>query len=798
MTGPVREFPSTKVAILAIAGVAAFLLYFFSLDLPNADRLGRPGEKIHRWEIWLYSIPGLVPNSTALPVDALSRLLDWQHLPQRFPIFGYATLIVIAAIGAGSLVLWTLGMLPRLVRRAEVELPKGTDHCLVFTAEWLVLAFGLGMSVLSLCTLGLGLAGWTNRAAFATLLGSFVCVVVVGLWRNQSQLRTGDRSASSARREAVSTAPIESLSNKVMWVGGVVAAGLFLTISLLGAALPATDFDVREYHLQGPKEFYLAGQIQILPHNVYTTMPFGTEMISLLGMIVSGDWWWGALVGQVVLASFAPITALGVWSLGRRLFGTAAGSIAALIYITTPWVYRISIIPYTENALCFFLLAGTLAVVLAMQCDDSRFAEKLWLIAGLMAGSAAACKYPALVSTVLPLGAAAIAWPIFSSHSPSPALPLSPSQTHSKPDRSAIQNLPYSVIPLTLGVLLACGPWLIKNAVTTGNPMYPLLFGVFGGRDWSPEKNAKWEWGHRVPLLVKLGMQRPPDDRSINPDDSQHAITARRLVANLIDVIAQADWQSPLIFGLAPLACFGPRSRRAAGWLWLFVGFLFFQWWLLTHRLDRFWVPLLPVAAVLAGAGAVWTSSRPWRLFLAASVALVVFFNFSYCTTGACGNNNYSGELVERIDPLPPDIPSAERPVNVMNRMLPSSARVLAVGAADLFHLDRRLVYNTVFDDSIFEQLAKGRESAEVAAALVERGITHLYFDWGEVGRYRGTYGFTEFVVPARIEALVKAGVLVRVPVLPTFAGSPVSIADHVVPARVLYEVKDAQRPSVK
>ena len=30
-------------------------------------------------------------------------------------------------------------------------------------------------------------------------------------------------------------------------------------------------------------------------------------------------------------------------------------------------------------------------------------------------------------------------------------------------------------------------------------------------------------------------------------------------------------------------------------------------WWLLTHRLDRFWLPMLRPLAVLAGLGADWS-----------------------------------------------------------------------------------------------------------------------------------------------------------------------------------------------
>ena len=38
-----------------------------------------------------------------------------------------------------------------------------------------------------------------------------------------------------------------------------------------------------------------------------------------------------------------------------------------------------------------------------------------------------------------------------------------------------------------------------------------------------------------------------------------------------------------------------------------YAAYLFLTWWLLTHRIDRFWLPLLPCLAILAGLGADWS-----------------------------------------------------------------------------------------------------------------------------------------------------------------------------------------------
>ena len=84
--------------------------------------------------------------------------------------------------------------------------------------------------------------------------------------------------------------------------------------------------------------------------------------------------------------------------------------------------------------------------------------------------------------------------------------------------------------------------------------------------------------------------------------------------------------------------------------------------------------------------------------------------------------------------------------------------RILLVGDAQPFDLQMPVLYNTCFDDSIFEQLVKDRTAAEVRAAFAERDIRYVYVDWSEVERYRRTYGMTEFVQPEVFKRLVRRG----------------------------------------
>ena len=139
----------------------------------------------------------------------------------------------------------------------------------------------------------------------------------------------------------------------------------------LGAMLPTTDFDAIEYHLQGPKEYFQAGRIAFLPHNVYTSMPFGVEMLHLLGMEVLDDWWLGALAGQLLVASYAPAAAAMIALTARRWASPRAAWVAAVVYLTTPWVYRIAVIPYVEGPLCYYHAALVWAASRALDAEPT-------------------------------------------------------------------------------------------------------------------------------------------------------------------------------------------------------------------------------------------------------------------------------------------------------------------------------------------------------------------------------------------------------------------------------------------
>lgn len=252
----------------------------------------------------------------------------------------------------------------------------------------------------------------------------------------------------------------------------------FVIAIAAGSVLPPWHFDTREYHAQVPKEWYQQGEVDFMPHNVYGNMPLGAEMHAIVGsnlMYGEQNWWWGALIGKAVIGCYAPLTALALFAFGRRFLSQTAGAISAFIFISTPWIAHVSTSGLIDGASAFYLFAAFYSMMIwyeQLRLRQSSSADLF--LPGFLAGSAVACKYPAVLFVVFPGCIAAACLPF--------------GKLHIRP-----------VVTFTLAVALACGLWFGKNLVLAENPTYPLLYKLFGGKTRTVEKDVQWTTAHGPP-----------------------------------------------------------------------------------------------------------------------------------------------------------------------------------------------------------------------------------------------------------------------------------------------------------
>lgn len=347
-------------------------------------------------------------------------------------------------------------------------------------------------------------------------------------------------------------------------------------------------------------------------------------------------------------------------------------------------------------------------------------------VAGFCAGGAVSCKYPAVLFVAAPL----LLYVAVSS------------------GKRCFKPLGIFALALAAG----CGLWFAKNWALAGNPVYPLLYDWLGGATRTVEKNQRWLRAH-----------------------SAHDFSLSALGESLSAVAWKSSWLSPILAPFAVLGLLVRRYRRLALVLAGYFAYIIVTWWLFTHRIDRFWIPALPLLALLAGLGAVWSVSLAWRRLVLTLVVAAAAISFVYVTSPTTYNAYFVSLRMARHDFRRMSPWHA-----LLNQQVPAGSKVLSVGDAQVFDLSVPVLYNTAFDDNPAAAVFENRGPREIAAELRLHGVSHVYVDWNHIARYRepGNYGgVPEVITPRWFTGLVDQGVLGlpwRHPYLPNQAVYPV------------------------
>jgi len=640
---------------------------------------------IHQVSLWRLLLPDQVLAETMGGDFARVNLLD------RIPVLLLTGLLLASA--------WLLGQLPLRWLSSGVTLDRLERH---------LFSVACGLGLLSTFTLLAGLVG-VGSSPFPYLL----LLAVAGLLAWRSRPGPAEKQAAPLPGAGPGRKDLG-----VCWNWLLLPLGLVI---VLGAMLPPLDFDVREYHMQVPREWHQQGKITFLHHNVYGNMPLGVEILAHPAMAVwpgELDWWWGSLVGKTLVGCFAILTALMLMSLGTRLHGRRAGLASAVLYLSIPWVGLVSMNGLVEGVLGFYLVAAFAALLVWQPGEGRRWPVMI----GLLAGAAAACKYPGMLWGVLPalLG----------------VLLLAPRRAH-------------GVLLFSLGVLVGCGGWYLKNLFLAGNPFYPLLDDWFAGSR-TAEQVSQWASAHQVP-----------------------AFSLADLLGKLVDFGGRESFQGMLLIPCALVGLRGFRGNRGIRWATLFTAYFLVTWWLLTHHLPRFWVPVLPFVALLAGAGAAHLFDGRPRLLGSVLVVSTLAGLLVISNRVPFESSVHDNRLLVSLSDLRDGPAREEEPDDIMvlqvhrqlNRMLEPGQRVLLVGGATPFDLQLPALYNTCFDSCLLETMIKTRSPQQRRQRFSEEGITHVFVQWSAIERYRGpgNYGFTDFVTPGLFDELAGEGLLKKV-----------------------------------
>jgi hypothetical protein len=435
-----------------------------------------------------------------------------------------------------------------------------------------VTSVGLGLGIVSLAVLSLGLMGWMNQGWAVGILaaGDIIAISVL-------HVRGKHWNAGKWLRDSTGWGWLWVVAAAV---GGAAALAACFPPGILWGDEP-NGYDVVEYHLQVPREWFEAGRIVPLHHNIFSFFPFNVEMHYLLAMFLHAGPWAGMYLAQMMHLGFCLMAVCAVYALaggGRR------GAVAALLVAATPWTGLLAPVAYNEGGT---LLFAALAIGWAIRGQTCRE----FLLAGIFAGFAAGTKLSVapLVIVGVPLAATIKNAMHFPSRRSSP-------NAHG----AAVGNAAHLSCYVLAGVL-ALSPWLIRDWKWTGNPVFPEAMSILGNAHFSPVQAERWRQAYW-------------------PDKEYRSVAGRlRALGGLL----LWDWRYGYVLfplGIGALAL-GIRNRAMVG-LGILLVFQIAFWICFTHLQSRFMVMAIPIIALMLAQ----IEPRAWLpLCAAAGLAMAVF-----------------------------------------------------------------------------------------------------------------------------------------------------------------------------
>jgi hypothetical protein len=557
---------------------------------------------------------------------------------------------------------------------AESVLP---GDCLLGAA----ISIGIGLCCLALLTLGFAAFGLLGAPFVATLGASAILLAF-----HNRDLLGGFPSIGPPRRALDWFA--------LLLIAVAIAAATVMHLS------PLMSTDALVYHMQIPRLYVEAGRLVRVPYNVYANMPHAGEMLYTAGYLLGGEG-----PAKCIDLGFRIVLLCALAGFARRWLGVRHALLAPCVFLMNPLVLDNRTVANIDVAMALVFL---LAVVEMLRWEETGRARHV-LVASVFAGTLAGMKYTgglfaaALFVTFLIFAAArgrerAPAWHLL--------------------------LLPFPALAFFL-------PWLLKNILMTGNPIYPLMPERFGGIEWNAELGSQL-----VSWQASMGMGRSVADTIALPWNM--TVRANLWYENFDGIL------SPLYLMWIPAAALW-RPIPTAGRRLALLSLLALCVWAWGPQQLRFFMPALPLLSLLVA----WVLDRAASgllprlaslLALLMSFAYFVLFTLHIAavtlpnqTPAALGLETREDYLL-RWPPLPYE--AMER----ANRELPENAKLVLLWENRAYYLDRPYVADSFYEASwIMQLIAQDPSGALFEQRLRDEGVTHILMntDLGKIfGRH--------------------------------------------------------------
>jgi len=492
---------------------------------------------------------------------------------------------------------------------------------------------------------------------------------------------------------------------------------VFVLAECLLALTPPVARDALIHHLAIPKLWLIHGGFYETPWAVYSYYPMNVDLLYLIPLAFGND-----VIPHFIHMAFALGTAFLIYLYLNRRSGRTAGLLGTAMFVSTPVIAKLSTMAYVDLGLVFFTTASVLALAV---WKESNYEKNGWLLASAVAmGLALGAKYNAL-----------LAW-FF--------LTLAVVFLHARDTGRQTQSLRGGVLFFCISLALFA-PWLIKNAILTGNPIYPLFKGIFGGYGADGQGTYSMVSGQAYMGMFKAR-------------EMLYGESIWEILLIPVRFFLQGQDHSPRYFDgvlnpiliLAPPFAFIKRKFLADKLLFLgFAGFVVLMAFFLDQHRIRYILPAVPFAVILTVLGLEnlcgFVSDKMPRFRPAGPAVLVLILVFLFGFNAA-----YLKNYVQAIDPFDFLLKKETREqfiarhdgsypaIRYINENTAENAKIrLVLLAGRGYYLDRNYEENASFGMDIVQNLMKTAGDADAFQAYLRSlGCTHLLLRYDLVLQY--------------------------------------------------------------
>ncbi|MDH4317104.1 MAG: glycosyltransferase family 39 protein [Desulfobulbaceae bacterium] len=500
---------------------------------------------------------------------------------------------------------------------------------------------------------------------------------------------------------------------------------LIVTLGLM-AGVPPVDRDALTHHLYVPKLYLAQGGIVELPQIVFSYFPMNLDLLYMIVLYFGND-----IAPKYLHFAFGLATALLVYRYTVSRFGAVNGLLGALLFLSIPVIAKLCVTVYVDLGLIFFSTAGLLALLRWMR---EGLTPRYLIIGGLCCGLAAGCKYNGLI-TIFILSA---------------FVPFMYQRSQPVTKRSDVKAIAQLGIFLS-AVLLTFSPWLIRNALWTGNPLFPLYGTIFQN-------------------TTQVSMSENEDNADSGPSQMVKKLSGtnsnlfyqRKLLygENFYQILLlpirffyQGKDDDPrffdgklnpflLFFSFLPL-CYRSQyeagQRREHNYLLAFALLYFFLSFFSETQRVRYVSPMLPPLVILSVAG-ISSLFRQLRNGIQIRNAVMCYGAIALVSGMYLYNVHYLTQLFSRIEPLSylsgklsrEEYISLRRPeyplVKYINENIPENSVILAVFLGKRgYYFDRKVYFDSLTGKDSLTTMARSATDGEgIARSLRDNKINYI------------------------------------------------------------------------